>query len=31
MLEEKESAVGKYSVNIYGKEEGTDRKVVIEN
>ncbi len=31
MLEERESAVGKYSVDIYGKEEGTDRKVVIEN
>ena len=31
VLEERESAVGKYSVDIYGKEEGTDRKVVIEN
>ena len=31
MLEERESDVGKYSVDIYGKEEGTDRKVVIEN
>ena len=31
ILEERESAVGKYSVDIYGKEEGTDRKVVIEN
>lgn len=30
-LEERESPVGKYSVDIYGKEEGTDRKVVIEN
>lgn len=31
MLEERESAVEKYSVDIYGKEEGTDRKVIIEN
>ena len=31
ILEERESAVGKYSVDIYGKEDGTDRKVVIEN
>lgn len=31
VLEERESAVGKYSVDIYGREEGTDRKVVIEN
>ncbi len=31
VLEERESAVGKYSVDIYGKEEGTDRKIVIEN
>ena len=31
ILEERESAVGKYSVDIYGKEEGTDRKIVIEN
>lgn len=31
VLEERESSVGKYSVDIYGKEEGTDRKVVIEN
>ena len=31
VLEERESAVGKYSVDIYGKEEGTERKVVIEN
>lgn len=31
VLEGRESAVGKYSVDIYGKEEGTDRKVVIEN
>ncbi len=31
ILEERESSVGKYSVDIYGKEDGTDRKVVIEN
>ena len=31
VLEERESSVGKYSVDIYGREEGTDRKVVIEN
>ena len=31
VLEERESAVGKYSVDIYAKEDGTDRKVVIEN
>ena len=31
VLEERESAVGKYSVDIYGKEDGTDRKVIIEN
>ena len=31
VLEERESNVGKFSVDIYGKEEGTDRKVVIEN
>ena len=31
ILEERESAVGKYSVDIYGKEDGTDTKIVIEN
>lgn len=31
ILEERESAVGNFSVDIYGKEDGTDRKVVIEN
>ena len=31
VLEERESAVGKYSDDIYGREEGTDRKIVIEN
>ena len=31
ILEERESPVGRYSADIYGKEEGTERKVVIEN
>ena len=31
ILEERESAVGKFNVDIYGKEDGTDRNVVIEN
>lgn len=31
VLEERESSVGKYSVDIYGYEEGSDRKIVIEN
>lgn len=31
ILEERESAVGSFSVDIYGKEDGSDRKIVIEN
>ena len=31
VLEERESAVGKFSVDLYAKEEGTNRKIIIEN
>ena len=31
VLEEKESPVGAFSADIYVKEEGTDRRIIIEN